>query len=216
MFFFGSRLWQGGAYPRSALLPKCDLGMVQGQGISTTQEPPSKESTYRRHDELRVRRFVGYLRNAGVSKASDISAQHVQDYQNERLETASPTAIRHDLLAVSGLLSFAVECSYPLDNVARQVRKVKSCRNPPPTLSYEEPPRVLDVAQRTSTLAPSRTIHSRTARGWMRTSCSRLPARHKLMMCRWTPNAAGNSIRIPWSSLRSLSSRNGRLGRLCY
>ncbi len=106
-------------------------------------------STYSRHDLPRINEFMAFLKQSGVQKASEITAKHIQDYQTRRLRAVSPSSVRHDLFAASGLLSFAVECGYIHRNVARNVKKVKANQNPRRFLSQEELEKVFEHAKHT-------------------------------------------------------------------
>jgi len=107
------------------------------------------ETTYRCNDLPRVSRFVDYLTNRGVTKASEITRAHVEDYQHRLLEETSPQSVRHCMYAASGLLSFAVGRGHLADNVATGVKKVKATKNPPRYLSFDEWKQVREVAQDT-------------------------------------------------------------------
>lgn len=107
------------------------------------------QSTYNRHDKPRINEFIAFLKQSGVKKASEIAARHIQDYQARRLEVVSPSSVRHDLFAASALLSFAVECGYIHENVAKRVKKVKADQNPRRFLSQEELEKVFEHAKQT-------------------------------------------------------------------
>lgn len=107
------------------------------------------QSTYNRHDKPRINEFMAFLKQSGVKKASEIAARHIQDYQARRLEVVSPSSVRHDLFAASALLSFAVECGYIHENVAKRVKKVKADQNPRRFLSQEELEKVFEHAKQT-------------------------------------------------------------------
>lgn len=95
-------------------------------------------STYERHDVPRTARFINYLKGRGVTKASQITQTHVEDYQKHLLEDFKASTVRHCMFAASGLLSFAVRHHYLSNNVVKNVDKIKAHKNPPRYLSFEE------------------------------------------------------------------------------
>ena len=108
-----------------------------------------KQSAYERHDVPRVGRFVCYLDQAGVRKASRITQAHIETYQQQLAEQFAPQTVRNCLYAASGLLSFAVRRGYLASNVVRNVQKVKCEKNPPRYLSHGEWRKVEEIARPT-------------------------------------------------------------------
>ncbi|MFW6118814.1 MAG: tyrosine-type recombinase/integrase [Planctomycetota bacterium] len=108
-----------------------------------------KQSTYERHDEPRVNRFVDYLTECGVRKASEITPRHVQDYQHELLDDLATSTVRHTMFAASGMLTFAVERGYIESNPVKKVKKPKVTKNPPRYLSFDEWEEVRAIAEQT-------------------------------------------------------------------
>ena len=106
-----------------------------------------KASSYYRHDLPRIPRFVDYLKGRGLTRASQITQAHVEDYQNELLKTLSQRTVRNCMYAASGLLSFAVGRGYLSGNVVKNVKKVKADKNPPRYLSFDEWEKVKAIAQ---------------------------------------------------------------------
>ena len=106
-------------------------------------------TTYCRHDVPRVARFMGFLEEHGLTKASQIRETHVQKYQQQLIGKFSAHTVRHCMYAASGLLSFAVRRGYLTSNVVKNVSKVKAQQNPPRYLSYEEWDKVRQVARKT-------------------------------------------------------------------
>ena len=108
-----------------------------------------KSSTYERHDVPRTRRFVGFLKERGLTRASEITQACVEDYQRSLLAGLSALTVRNCMYAASGLLSFAVRRGYISNNVVKNVAKVKAQKSPPRYLSREEWGKVREVAQQT-------------------------------------------------------------------
>ena len=108
-----------------------------------------KTSTHERHDLPRVTRLVDYLKGLRLTKASQITQAHVENYQTNLLQGLSPQRVRHCMHAASGLLSFAVRCGYLSSNVVKNVKKVKAEKNPPRYLSFEEWKKVEEIARHT-------------------------------------------------------------------
>lgn len=108
-----------------------------------------KQSTYERHAVPRVTRFVEFLQERGIEKASEIGQADIEDYQQELLEDLAPVTVRHCLYAASGMLSFAVRRGYLSNNVVKNVEKVKAQKNPPRYLSFEEWDKVEGIAKET-------------------------------------------------------------------
>jgi len=125
-----------------------DLERLRDEYLSYSQAT-KKQSTYERHDVPRVTRFVAFLTEGGVKKASEVTEAHVQQYQQQLLGSHSPRTVRHCLYAASGLLSFAVERGYVRRNVVRNVSKVKAQKNPPRYLSFDEWEHVQAIASGT-------------------------------------------------------------------
>ena len=93
-----------------------------------------------------MNRFVNYLENEGVEKASQISQALAEEYQQHLLEEFAPNTVRHCMYAASGMLSFAVNRGYLTDNVVKKLKKVKAEKNPPRYLSHDEWEQVKDIA----------------------------------------------------------------------
>jgi len=106
-----------------------------------------KASSYHRHDLPRITRFVGYLKEKGLTRASQITQAHIEHYQNDLLRTLSRRSVRNCMYAASGLLSFAVGRGYLSGNVVKNVKKVKADENPPRYLSFDEWELVKAIAQ---------------------------------------------------------------------
>ena len=108
-----------------------------------------KSSTHERHDVPRTARFVRFLKERSLARASEITQTCVEDYQKNLIAKLSPRTVRNCMYAASGLLSFAVRRGYISNNVVKNVAKVKAQKNPPRYLSWEEWEKVSEVAQRT-------------------------------------------------------------------
>jgi integrase len=111
-----------------------------------------KPSSYERGLRPRVREFVEFLADRGVTMASQVTIAHIQEFQRNLTgeeKPPKPTTVRNYMFAASGLMGFAVERGYVANNVVRSVKKVKAAKNPPRYLSFEDWEKVKAVAQET-------------------------------------------------------------------
>lgn len=107
------------------------------------------ESTYKRSELPRSKRFVQFLTEQGLKSASEITAAHCKKYQKQLTEELSPNSVRHTVFVASGMLSFAVESGYLDNNVMKNIKKVKVPKNPPRYLSFDEWGKVRKIAEET-------------------------------------------------------------------
>ena len=108
-----------------------------------------KDSTYLQNDVPRVSRFVNFLNQQGLTRASDITQAHIEKYQQKLIEEMAPISVRHCMYAASGMLSFAVRRGYLTNSVVKNVKKVKAPKNPPRYLSFDEWNKVKEIAKET-------------------------------------------------------------------
>ena len=56
-----------------------------------------KASTYKAHDRPRVKTFIKFLQNQGLTQALDIAQSHVEAYQQYRLQDHARNTARNDI-----------------------------------------------------------------------------------------------------------------------